>query len=36
VKTTYLETQNDIDGFLDALRQELQDALSRGERIQIR
>lgn len=36
VKTTYLETQNDIDGFLDALRKELQDALSRGERVQIR
>jgi len=36
VKSTYLETQDDIDGFLDALRQELQDALGRGERIQIR
>ena len=36
VKTTYLETQDDVDGFLDALRQELEDALARGERIQIR
>jgi hypothetical protein len=36
VKSPYLETQNDIDGFLDALRRELQDAFDRGERIQIR
>lgn len=36
VKSPYLETQDDIDGFLDALRRELQDALARGERIQIR
>ena len=36
VKSPYLETQNDIDGFLGALRQELQDAFDRGERIQIR
>jgi hypothetical protein len=36
VKSPYLETQADIDGFLDALRQELQNAFDRGERIQIR
>ena len=36
VKTPFLETQDDIDGFLDALRNELQQAFSRGERIQIR
>jgi hypothetical protein len=36
VKSPYLETQDDIDGFLDALRRELQDAIARGERIQIR
>lgn len=36
VKSAYLETQDDIDGFLDALRQELQNAFDRGERIQIR
>lgn len=36
VKSTYLESQDDIDGFLDALRRELEDALARGERIQIR
>jgi len=36
VKSRYLETQDDIDGFLDVLRNELQGALSRGERIQIR
>jgi len=36
VKSPYLETQDDIDGFLDALRQELQNAFDRGERIQIR
>ncbi len=36
VKSPYLETQDDIEGFLDSLRRELQDALARGERIQIR
>ena len=36
VKSTYLETQDDIDGFLDELRRELEDAVARGERIQIR
>ena len=36
VKTTYLETQDDVDAFLDALRQELEKALASNERIQIR
>ena len=36
VKTTYLETPDDVDGFLDALRQELEQAIAKGERIQIR
>lgn len=36
VKTTYLESQDDVNGFLDALRRELEKALSNNERIQIR
>jgi hypothetical protein len=36
VKTTYLETSNDVNGFLDALRQELEKAIANNERIQIR
>lgn len=36
VKTTYLETQDDVDGFLDALGRELEKALAKNERIQIR
>jgi hypothetical protein len=36
VKTTYLESRDDVDRFLDALRRELEDALARGQRIQIR
>ncbi len=36
VKTTYLETQEDVEGFLDALRRELEEAVARGERVQIR
>jgi hypothetical protein len=36
VKTTYLETHDDVDGFLDALRRELEKALASNERIQIR
>jgi hypothetical protein len=36
MKTTYLETPEDVNAFLDALRQELQKALVSGERIQIR
>jgi len=36
VKTTYLETRQDADEFLDALKRELDQALARGERIHIR
>ena len=36
VKTTYLETPDDVNGFLDALRQELEKAMANNERIQIR
>jgi len=36
VNSTYLESQEDIEGFLDALRRELEEAVARGERIQIR
>ena len=36
VKTTYLETSEDVNGFLDALRQELENAIANNERIQIR
>ena len=36
MKTTYLETPEDVNAFLEALRQELQKALAQGERIQIR
>jgi len=36
VKTTYLETSDDVNGFLDALRQELEQAIANNERIQIR
>ena len=36
VKTTYLETSDDVKGFLDALRQELTQAINNNERIQIR
>ncbi len=36
MKATYLETPEDVNAFLDALRQELQKALANGERIQIR
>jgi hypothetical protein len=36
VKTTYLETREEVEEFLDSLKQELDDALARGERIQIR
>jgi hypothetical protein len=36
VKTTYLETQQDADEFLDALKRELDQALARGERVHIR
>jgi len=36
VKTPYLETSDDVNGFLDTLRQELEKALANNERIQIR
>jgi hypothetical protein len=36
VKTTYLETQEDVNGFLDALKNQLHDAIAKGERIQIK
>ena len=36
VKTTYLETSDDVNDFLDALRQELEQAIKNNERIQIR
>jgi hypothetical protein len=36
VKTTYLETAEDVNGFLDALRMELEQAIAKNERIQIR
>lgn len=36
VKSPYLDTQDEIDIFLNDLRKELQEALSRGERITIR
>ena len=36
VQTTYLETQADVDGFLDRLRMELEQAMANEERIEIR
>jgi hypothetical protein len=36
VKTTYLETSDDVNGFLDALRRELESAIANNERIRIR
>ena len=36
VKSPYLESQADVDAFLDDLRTELTDALARSERIEIR
>lgn len=36
VKSPFLDSQEDINAFLDALRKELQEAFDRGERIQIR
>ena len=36
LKTTYLETNEDVNSFLDALRQELEKAIASNERIQIR
>ena len=36
VAVTYLETTDDVNKFLGALREELEDALTKNERIQIR
>jgi hypothetical protein len=36
VKTTYLETLDDVHSFLDQLRTEMEDAIHKGERIQLR
>jgi hypothetical protein len=36
MKATYLETSDDVNGFLNALRQELEKAIANDERIQIR
>ena len=36
VKSSYLESQDDVDAFLDDLRKELVDALAKNERIEIR
>jgi hypothetical protein len=36
MKTTYLESSDDVNGFLDALREELEKAIANNERIQIR
>ena len=35
-QTNYLETQDDVNAFLDALRRELEDAIASDERIEIR
>jgi hypothetical protein len=36
VLTTYLETLNDVHAFLDRLRAKMEDAIHKGERIQVR
>jgi nucleoid DNA-binding protein len=36
MKTTYLETREEVEEFLASFKQELDDALAKGERIQIR
>jgi hypothetical protein len=36
VLTTYLETLDDVHGFLDRLRAAMEDAIHKGERIQVR
>ena len=36
VKSAYLESENDVDRFLEALRAELSEALANNERIEIR
>ena len=36
MELTYLETKDDVNRFLGALREELEDALAKNERVQIR
>jgi hypothetical protein len=36
MKKTYLESSDDVNGFLNALRRELEKAIADNERIQIR
>ena len=36
VLKTYLETLEDVNAFLDRLRAEMEDAIHKGERIQVR
>ena len=36
VQTKYLETKADVDGFLDKLRMELEQAIAKEERVEIR
>jgi hypothetical protein len=36
VKATYLETREEVEQFLDALRRELEEAIEKNERVQIR
>ena len=36
VQTKYLETKADVDGFLDKLRMELEQAIANEERVEIR
>ena len=36
VQTQYLETKSQVDGFLDKLRMELEQAIDKGERVEIR
>jgi hypothetical protein len=36
VKATYLETREEVEQFLDTLRQELEEAIEKNERVQIR
>jgi hypothetical protein len=36
VTSTYLETQGEVDGFVDKLRKVLDQAIASGERIEIR
>jgi hypothetical protein len=36
IQTQYLETKTQVDGFLDRLRMELEQAIDKGERVEIR